>query len=276
MNQVIVITGLAQGMGREAAKMLAARGAAVAGFDRDPEGIESLKAELEGVGARHHLVALDITDRPGILEFRDEVLKRFDRVDTVLSNVGIGLFGPFEEVVLEDALKCLEINVVGAAAIFQAFLPSMRERRAGKLIAMSSLVGQVPFPFESVYSASKFALEGLVLSLRYEVEPFGIRVALIEPAQVSTTFAAKVHKLPPEGSAYRDRARRFIEKDEELIKTAPDPVQAAEKVVKVVMQDRPRLHNQVDTMSTFFLCLNRYLPRSIRDRILLRHMDIEV
>ena len=246
MNQVIVITGLAQGMGREVARMLAARGATIAGFDMDPEGIESLKAELDKVGARHHLVPLDITDRPGILEFRDEVLKRFDRVDTVLSNVGIGFFGPFEEVVLEDALKCLEINVIGAAAIFQAFLPSMRERRAGKLIAMSSLVGQVPFPFESIYSGSKFALEGLVLSLRYEVEPFGIRVALIEPAQVSTTFAAKIHKLPPEGSPYRDRARRFIEKDEELIKTAPDPIQAAEKVVKVVMQDKPRLHNQVD------------------------------
>jgi short-subunit dehydrogenase len=276
MDQVVVITGLAQGMGREVAKMLAARGAAIAGFDMDPEGIESLKAELDRVGARHHLVPLDITDRPGILEFRDEVLKRFDRVDTVLSNVGIGFFGPFEEVVLEDALKCLEINVIGAAAIFQAFLPSMRERRAGKLIAMSSLVGQVPFPFESIYSGSKFALEGLVLSLRYEVEPFGIRVALIEPAQVSTTFAAKIHKLPPEGSPYRDRARRFIEKDEELIKTAPDPVKAAEKVVKVVMQDNPRLHNQVDTMSTLFLGLNKYLPRSIRDRILLRHMDIEV
>jgi short-subunit dehydrogenase len=276
MDQVVVITGLAQGMGREVAKMLAARGAAIAGFDMDPEGIESLKAELDRVGARHHLVPLDITDRPGILEFRDEVLKRFDRVDTVLSNVGIGFFGPFEEVVLEDALKCLEINVIGAAAIFQAFLPSMRERRAGKLIAMSSLVGQVPFPFESIYSGSKFALEGLVLSLRYEVEPFGIRVALIEPAQVSTTFAAKIHKLPAEGSPYRDRARRFIEKDEELIKTAPDPVKAAEKVVKVVMQDKPRLHNQLDTMSTLFLGLNKYLPRSIRDRILLRHMDIEV
>lgn len=276
MDQVIVITGLAQGMGREVARMLAARVAAIAGFDMDAEGIESLKAELDKLGAHHHLVPLDITDRPGILEFRDEVLKRFGRVDTVLSNVGIGFFGPFEEVVLEDALKCLEINVIGAAAIFQAFLPSMRERRAGKLIAMSSLVGQVPFPFESIYSGSKFALEGLVLSLRYEVEPFGIRVALIEPAQVSTTFAAKIHKLPPEGSPYRDRVRRFIEKDEELIKTAPDPVQAAEKVVKVVMQDKPRLHNQVDFMSTFFLGLNKYLPRWIRDRILLRHMDIEV
>lgn len=275
MDQVVVITGLAQGMGREVAGMLAARGAAVAGFDLDPEGIESLKTELDKIGARHHLVPLDITDRPGILAFRDAVLERFGRVDTVLSNVGIGTFGPFEEAVLEDALKCLEINVIGAAAVFQAFLPSMRERRTGKLIAMSSLVGQVPFPFESIYSASKFALEGLVLSLRYEVEPFGIRVALIEPAQVSTTFAAKVHRLPPEGSPYRDRARSFIERDEELIKKAPSPVEAAERIVKVVCQGKPRLHNQVDFMSTVFLGLNRYLPRSIRDRILLNHMNIK-
>ena len=275
MDQVVVITGLAQGMGREAAKMLAARGAAVAGFDLDPEGIASLKAELDTLGASNHLVPLDITDRPGILKFRDAVLEKFKRVDTVLSNVGIGFFGPFEEVDLEDAWKCLEINVIGAAAIFQAFLPSMRERRAGKLIAMSSLVGQVPFPFESIYSASKFALEGLVLSLRYEVEPFGIRVALIQPAQVSTTFAAKIHKLPPEGSPYRDRAGRFIKRDDELIKTAPDPVQAAKKIVKIITRDKPRLHNQVDFMSTVFLGLNRYLPRSIRDRMLLNHMDIK-
>ncbi len=275
MNQVVVITGLAQGMGREAAKMLAARGATVAGFDLDPEGIESLKAELDAAGAPNHVVPMNITDRPGILKFRDTVLEKFKRVDTVLSNVGIGFFGPFEEVVLEDALKCLEINVIGAAAIFQAFLPSMRERGAGKLIAMSSLVGQVPFPFESIYSASKFALEGLVLSLRYEVEPFGIRVALIEPAQVSTTFAAKIHKLPPEGSPYRDRAARFIRKDDALIKTAPDPVQAAKRIVEIIDRDKPRLHNQVDFMSTVFLGLNRYLPRSIRDRILLKHMDIK-
>jgi short-subunit dehydrogenase len=276
MDQVVVITGLAQGMGREVAKMLAARGNALAGFDRDPSGIESLKDELDKIGGKHHLVPLDITNRPGILEFRDTVLERFKRVDTVLSNVGIGFFGPFEEVPLEDALRCLEINVIGAAAVFQAFLPSMRKQRAGKLIAMSSLVAQVPFPFESIYSASKFALQGLVLSLRYEVEPFGIRVALIEPAQVSTTFAAKIHKLPPEGSPYRDRARRFIARDEELIKTAPSPVQAAERIVRVIGQEEPRLHNQVDFISTLFLALNRYLPQPIRDRILLKHMDIRV
>jgi short-subunit dehydrogenase len=190
--------------------------------------------------------------------------------------VGIGFFSPFEEVDLEKALKCMDINVIGTAAIFQAFIPSMRERRSGKLIAMSSLVGRIPFPFESIYSASKFAVTGMVLSLKYEVEPFGIQVALIEPAQVSTSFAAKIHVLPPENSVYRDRARRFIERDNELIKTAPTPPYAAEKIMKVIEAPKPSLFNQIDFMSSFFLWLNQFLPRSMRDAILVNHMHIKV
>jgi short-subunit dehydrogenase len=141
---------------------------------------------------------------------------------------------------------------------------------------MSSLVGQIPFPFESIYSASKFAVEGLVLSMRYEVEPFGIKVALIEPAQVSTSFAAKIHRLPPEGSPYRERAGRFIARDEELIKTAPTPIQAATEVVRVIKARNLKLYNQIDLKSKLFLSLNRVLPRAVRDAILLRQMDIRV
>jgi NAD(P)-dependent dehydrogenase (short-subunit alcohol dehydrogenase family) len=279
MGQVVVITGLADGMGRETAKLLAAAGDTIAGFDMDPAGIASLQKELDGIskasGKKHYLIPLNITDRPGILRFRDEVLAKYGRVDTVLSNVGIGFFSPFEEVDLEAALQCMDINIIGTAAIFQAFLPAMRKQGSGKLIAMSSLVGQVPFPFESIYSASKFAVEGMVMSLRYEVEPFGIRVALIQPAQVSTTFAAKIHKLPREGSPYRERARRFIARDDVLIKTAPTPLQAARKIAEIVNQDKPAFHNQVDFMSTFFLFLNKYLPVWLRDAILLNHMDIK-
>jgi short-subunit dehydrogenase len=276
MKQVVVITGLGDGMGREVAKMLAASGDSIAGFDVDKKGIASLEKELAAIGGDHYLEALDITDRKGILRFRNRVLERFNHVDTVLSNVGIGFFSPFEEADLEKALKCLEINVIGASAIFQAFLPSMRERRRGKLIAMSSLVGRIPFPFESIYSASKFAITGLMCSLRYEVEPFGIRVALIEPAQVSTTFAAKIHVLPPEGSPYRERAGRFIARDDELIKTAPTPDAAAKRIFRVVKSEKPAIFNQVDFMSTFFLWLNNYLPRAWRDAILVNHMDIKV
>lgn len=274
--QVVVITGVAQGMGREVAKLLAEPEAAVAGFDIDAEGLDTLRSDLEQAGCEHLLLTLDIADRPGVRRFRDMVLEKFGRVDVVLSNVGIGFFGPFEEVDLEAARRCMEINVIGTAAIFQAFLPSMRENRRGTLIAMSSLVGQIPFPFESIYSASKFAVEGLVLSMRYEVEPFGIKVAVIQPAQVSTSFAAKIHKLPPEGSPYRERAARFIKRDEELIESAPPPTQAAAKIVKVIRAKNPKLLNQIDFKSRLFLSLNRVLPKALRDAILLSQMDIKV
>ena len=275
MTDVVVITGLAQGMGREVACMLASSGASVAGFDMDAEGIADLKVTLEKIGGDHFLTTLDITDRPGILAFRDAVVARYGRVDTVLSNVGIGFFGPFEEVDLERALQCLEINVIGAAAILQAFIPPMRAQGKGKLIAMSSLVGQIPFPFESIYTASKFAIEGLVESIKYEVEPFGLNVALIEPAQVSTSFASKIHSLPPEDSPYRERAGRFIDRDNQLIKDATTPEQAARRIVAVLQSPAPKLHNQVDFMSTFFLFLNWLLPKRVRDWILLNHMDIK-
>lgn len=276
MGEVVVITGCADGMGRHVATMLAEEGNSVAGFDVDAAGIASLEKELRQAGGRHLLESIDITDRAAVKAFADRVLARYGRVDTVLSNVGIGFFSPFEEVDLEKAMKCLEINVIGAAAIFQAFIPSMREKRSGKLIAMSSLVGRIPFPFESIYSASKFAVTGMVLSLKYEVEPFGIKVALIEPAQVSTSFAAKIHVLPPEGSVYHDRARRFIDRDNELIKTAPTPPFAAKKILDVIQSPAPSLFNQIDFMSSFFLWLNQFLPKPVRDAILVKHMRIKV
>lgn len=276
MSEVFVITGVADGMGREVAKMLASRGDSIAGFDVDSKGIASLQKELRGIGGEHLLATLDITDRKGILKFRDSVLKKFGRVHSVLSNVGIGFFGPFEEVNLEKALKCLEINVIGCGAIFQAFIDSMRKAGGGKLIAMSSLVGRIPFPFESIYTASKFAIEGMVLSMRLELEPFGIRMAIIEPAQVSTSFAAKIHKLPPEGSPYRERARRFITRDNEMIKDAPTPLQAARKIVKVLKSDNPPLFNQIDFKSGIFQFINWVMPVWVRDRILQNVMDIKL
>lgn len=274
MKQTIVISGIGEGMGRQVALLLAKKGYTICGFDMNSSAIASLKKELNAQNVEHILEDFDITNKEKLTDFRDKVIKKFGTVDTVLSNVGIGFFGAFEEVDLEKAAACLNINIIGCARLFQSFIPTMRERRQGKLIAMSSLVGQIPFPFESVYSSSKFGVEGLVQSIRYEVAPFKIQVALIEPAQVSTTFAAKIHKLPPTSSPYYDRVKRFLERDQELIKTATTPNQAAQKIVKVIKSKKPKLFNQVDTMSSIFLFLNRVLPRWLRDFILLNHMNI--
>ena len=274
MAQRVVISGLADGMGRRTALLLADKGVSIAGFDVDGAGIASLADELDAKGVEHHLVTLDITDRPGVRAFRDDVLATWGYVDVVMSNVGVPFFGPFEEVDLERALKAFEINVIGAAALFQSFLPSMRERRAGTLVAVASLVGRIPFPFESIYSSTKFAVEGLVQSLKFEVEPFGIKVALIEPAQVATGFAQKALKLPEPTSPYYERAMRFIERDNELVRNATTPEVAAEKIAAVVLAEKPKLFNQVDTMSSIFFFLNQHLPTRVRDRILLNHMRI--
>jgi len=273
--QAVVITGLAHGIGREVARLLTRSKVPVAGFDLDADGIESLKKELEEAGCEHFLTTLDITDRPGILKFRDAVLAKFGRVDAVVSNVGIDCFGPLEELDLDRALKWLEINVIGAAAIFQAFLPSMRENRSGKLVALSSMLGQLPFPFDSIYSASKYAIEGLAATLRIEVEPFGIKVALIEPAQVSTTFAAK-RVPPPEGSPYRERAIRFIERDKVLVRQGLAPTQVAATIVRVINSRNPNFFNEITVRDRAFMSLSRVLPYQIRDAVLVRHMGIKV
>lgn len=278
MAQHIVITGLADGMGREAAKLLAANGHSIAGFDIDADGLASLHEELANLSAgrpaQHFLAPLNILDRPAILKFRDDVLARYGHVDTVLSNAGVACFGAFEEIDLEVARRCLEINVIGTAAVFQAFIPAMRVRNQGKLVAMSSLVGQIPFPFESIYSASKFAVEGMLLSMRQEVMPFGIQLALIQPAQVRTRFAAKAAKSPAASSPYRERVARFIARDNELIQSAPTPLDAARKMAAVVEAAHPALFNQIDAGSALLLKLNRFLPGGLRDALLRRHMDI--
>jgi short-subunit dehydrogenase len=276
MNDIIVVTGIGDGMGREVAKLLMQAGHSVSGFDVDATAVASLQKEFSKYkDSQYHLESFDITNRPRIKAFTNNVLSKFGKVDTVLSNIGIGFFGPFEEIDMEKALKCFEINVIGASAVFQSFIPSMRERKNGKLIAMTSLVGRIPFPFESIYTATKFSLTGLMLSLRYEVQPFGIKVAIIEPAQVSTKFAAKIHHLPKESSPYRDRVKRFIDRDNELIKTAPNPSFAAKKIFNVVTNNKPKFFNQIDFRSTFFLWLNKFLPMSMRDFILLNYMNIK-
>ncbi|MBN1636752.1 MAG: SDR family NAD(P)-dependent oxidoreductase [Deltaproteobacteria bacterium] len=275
MNKVVVISGLGAGMGYEVAKILAGKGMSIAGFDMDPEALKTVKKDLDRIGGVHYLEALDITNRPGILKFRDKVLAEYGHVDTVLSNVGLGFFGPFEEIDLEKAIKNVEINLFGAAALLQAFIPSMRERRYGKLVVMASMIGRIPFPFESIYVAGKFAVEGLVRSIRYELEPFGIKVALVEPSQVSSQFAAKCHNRPPVDSPYYDRVVRFSKQNSEILKASPTPLEAAKKIAAIVEESAPKLHNQLSRRDSFNVKISELLPNCIYDPMFLKHMDIK-
>jgi len=127
MKQTVVISGIGQGMGREVALMMAKRGHQVCGFDLDRSSILSLGIELAEISKDHFVVELNITDAEGLAAFRDGVIEKYGVIDTVLSNVGIGFFGAFEELDLDKALQCLNINVIGCARLLQLFNPKKTE-----------------------------------------------------------------------------------------------------------------------------------------------------
>jgi|GEM_PF-159891 len=267
--------GEARGIGYEVALLLARSGDTVIGFDRDEKGVARLREALAQTGAPHFLSVLDVNDRRGVAKFRDAVLKQFGVVHVVLSNAAVASFGSLEEAMLDEMGRSIQINVMGTAAVLMAFIPSMRRNGGGRLIAMNSFTGIVPFPFESVDTACHFAVQGLVRALRYEVEPFGIAVGLVEPSIVKTELTAGIYGLPPAGSPYRNRIERFIAKDREMKNKAMTAERAAQEIVRIIKGKRLKLHNRIDPASAVFLAIEKFLPAGVTDGILLGQMDIK-
>ncbi|NMO17699.1 SDR family oxidoreductase [Pyxidicoccus fallax] len=209
-GRVVLITGASSGIGRACAELLSARGHIVYGTSRRPGAVEAR-------GWR--LVEMDVTRDDSVQRAVDEVLTREGRIDVVVNNAGYALAGALEDISVEEASGLLDTNLLGVLRVCKAVLPSMRERRAGLLIHISSLGGMVGLPFQSFYSASKFALEGLTESLRQEVAPFGIQATLVQPGDVRTRLTenrVKAQRSGP-GSAYQapfETALRTIENDE--------------------------------------------------------------
>jgi NAD(P)-dependent dehydrogenase (short-subunit alcohol dehydrogenase family) len=136
--------------------------------------------------------ALDVTDERSIEEAVAETLHSFGRIDVVLNNAGYAVLGPLELIPVERIRKQFEVNVFGPIRALQAVLPHFRARREGLVIDVSSIVGRVGLPLGSVYDATKFAVEGLSEALRYELAAIGVRVKLVEPAFVDTSFGASI------------------------------------------------------------------------------------
>jgi len=175
----VLVTGAARGIGRASALRLAAAGwDVVAGVRRAEDG----RALAEAGGDRIVPVELDVTDAGQVAALPESLPPR---VDGLVNNAGVVVGGPVEGVPLDELRRQLEVNVVGQVAVTQAVMSQVRAAR-GRIVFISSLSGRVATPMTGAYNASKFALEGLADSLRMEVRPWGVRVVLVEPAQVDT------------------------------------------------------------------------------------------
>src|SRR6266498_5826367 len=147
-------------------------------------------------------------------------------------DAGYALIGAFEKSTMQDAKAQLETNFFGAVRIIKAVLPIMRSQHRGVIVNVTSMGGRVAIPFDSFYHASKFALEGLSESLRYEIEPFGVKIVLIEPGAVKSDFWKNI-KLTgnTEGSVYRQRIQRLLESFEKVYQNAIPPEDVAQVIL---------------------------------------------
>jgi NAD(P)-dependent dehydrogenase (short-subunit alcohol dehydrogenase family) len=176
--KVVLITGASSGIGAACAELLAGRGFLVYGSSRNPDFRPSAYRALQ----------MDVRDDQSVDRAVSRVIEEAGSIDALVNNAGCGLAGAIEDTQTQEAVRQMDVNFMGAFRVTRAVLPGMRQRRNGVIVNVSSLGGLFGLPFQSFYSASKFALEGFTESLCHEVGSFGIRVALVEPGDVKTGF----------------------------------------------------------------------------------------
>jgi NAD(P)-dependent dehydrogenase (short-subunit alcohol dehydrogenase family) len=262
-KRVVFVTGASSGFGKAIAEHLSKRGHQVYGTSRRAAALDALQSAGVGSETAYAMIPMDITSDRSVVQGVESVIAHEGRLDIVVNNAGFGLAGPVEETTLDEAREQFETNFWGVVRVCQAALPIMREQRFGYLINISSIGGQIAIPFQGFYSASKFALEGLMESLQGEVRSYGIRVVLIEPGDFNTNFTAnrrKVHAVEA-GSVYQSqfiRTLAVMEKDE---LHGLNPEEIAYLVEKIISVDSPRLRYVIGPpLEKVVLLLKRVLP----------------
>lgn len=236
---IILITGISSGFGKAMAERLSADGHTVYGTCRrnvEPiPGVTYIKAE----------VTSDEDCRSAVRQVLDEQ----GRIDVFINNAGMGIGGPLEFSSLEQAQRQMDVNWMGMVRFLHWVVPAMRAQKSGKIICVSSIGGLMGLPFQGLYSASKFAIEGYCEALRLELRQHGVKVVVIEPGDFATSFTAsrdsvaghEVHEAYP---AYA-RSLESIEKDET---GGLKPAVLANKVSKIVKCKNPRYNYIISTL----------------------------
>ncbi|MGD9938265.1 MAG: SDR family oxidoreductase [Clostridia bacterium] len=181
-RQVVLVTGASRGIGNTIAAFLAKRGHTVYGTSRSPGSKHRMMDEF------FQLLSMDNSDVNSIEAVVSTIMEKEGRIDLVVCNAGKTIYGAVENTPPSEGLQQIDVNFMGVARLITAVLPEMRKSRSGTILVMSSMAGRIGLPYNAYYSASKFALEGFIESLRLELINSGIRIALIEPGSVRTGF----------------------------------------------------------------------------------------
>ncbi len=243
-HKVIIVTGSSSGIGLESALLLARNGYITYATMRSPEKDTSIKTAVQKEGLPIRVVQLDVTDDNSVKNAVDHIISESGRIDVLVNNAGYSLGGALEDLSMEEIKSQYETNLFGLIRVIQAVLPTMRKQRSGRILNISSGTGIFGFPGISAYVSTKFAVEGLSESIAYELEPFGIKVILIEPGFVKTNFEHAMvvaKKAQDPASPYSELMQKLMANASELAKNASDAELVANVIVDAASNPNPRL-----------------------------------
>jgi NAD(P)-dependent dehydrogenase (short-subunit alcohol dehydrogenase family) len=266
-SRVVLISGASAGIGQACATHLQQQGYRVYGTSRF----------VQESDCAYNMIQMDVNDDQSVDAGIDLILSYESRLDVVVNNAGYGLAGAFEDTTIDEAKAQFETNFFGVMRVCRAALPMMRDQRAGHIVNISSLGGVFGIPFQSIYSASKFALEGAMEAFRLEVKPFGVQVVLIEPGNFKTEITARRRRAAAaEGiSVYTNPFRaalRVMEADEI---NGASPNQIAHLLEKIISMPSPRLRYPVGaTSEKLVLPARKFLPARLYEWLIARYFDL--
>ena len=240
--QVAIVTGSSNGIGFATSVLLARNNIYTYASMRNLAKAKAIEEIAKKENLPLHAIQLDVIDDRSVKDAVNKVLDEKKRIDVLVNNAGYGLMGCLEDLSMEEVKVQFETNLFGVIRVTQAVLPAMRRQNHGIIVNVSSIAGRIGFPVTPGYISSKFALEGLSESMRYELEPFGIKAVIVEPGAVRSNFInamALAKKASDPNSPYAQLTQKVGAGLKLLLEHGTHPDEVAKAILKAVTAENP-------------------------------------
>jgi len=255
MEKVAIVTGTSSGIGFETSLALAREGYFTYATMRDTTKSNKIKEIAQKENLKINVLELDVDDEKSVKSAIAQILDQKQRIDVLVNNAGWGLWGCVEDVSVDEFKEQFETNFFSIIRLIQEVAPAMRKQGSGTIVNVSSVVGRIGFPASPAYISSKFALEGLSESLRFELAPFGVDVIIIEPGVIKTNFMKnmKMAKKSELDTVYKDITTKVVSGVKMMVEMGTSPKEVANTIVKAIKDKKPLPRYVVGNDALMFL-----------------------